>query len=629
MATRKSSIGANLVIDRRQFKAALDASKGDAVAFAKSLEAIKAPRSGVLAGEGVGGDNKWANLGGKVAVAKAALEGLGKIKDKLAEPEKVEMEFETALAGLAAVQDGAETLEQQMKALFELGEKPGLGFQQVMEASVGLQAVGQDAAKARDTMEQFGNAVALVGGGKQEFSEVMVSLRQILSTGSVDMTNLKEIASRIPQFLTIAQSLDRSSAPKFVEAAVEKLKQLPRAATTAQEALGNLDDAWKKKYIETSDGALVANVKARVERSIEQLKQGGAHTAAAKLAEWWGTVENAGAQALGGGGRVKLTDLYETAPAEIARRKRAKQEAEDAKKAAEEKAKAEKSAEGLAAQEELTRISNKQLEIEEARADGNEERLAQLEQELRMMTEGKEIMEKTGLEAEVVADHLQRRADHEKEIERLKSITDPHLAKEIKLREEYEKLKQSGQHEKAQSVYQQFADSDMEIARLRSRGKNKQADKLEADRAEKQRVEQLMKEGGMGEKEAKKMAAGERQIQEDADYLSRTGRRKIRGATNAGSYEGLDGYRQSDREMGMVDEWNFDKLDAMKTDKRYRPLKSELDRAAGKPAITPDKFSGMNIKQAEEMVELLRAIRAATEKNLPTVSEQLKPKTSA
>lgn len=599
MATRKSSIGASLVIDRRQFKAALDASKGDAVAFAKSLEAIKAPRSGVLAGEGVGG--KWADIGGKVTAAKAALEVVGKIKDKLAEPEKVEMEFETALAGLAAVQDGTETLAEQMKALFDLGEKPGLGFQQVMEASVGLQAVGQDAKKARDTMEEFGNAVALVGGGKQEFSEVMVSLRQILSTGSVDMTNLKEIASRIPQFLSIAQSLDRSSAPKFVEAAVEKLKQLPRAAVTAQEALSNLDDAWKKKYIETSDGAMVANVKARVQRSIQQLEMGGAHTAAAKLAEWWGTVENAASQMGGGGGRVKLTDLYETSQAEIARRKRAKQEADDAKKTADEKAKAEKAAEGLTAQEELTDISSKQLEIEEARAEGNEERLAQLEQELRTMTEGKEIMEKTGLAAEVVADHLQRRADHEKEIERLQNTA-------------------------GQGAFAATAKEDMEIARLRSRGKNKQADKMEADRAERQRVEQLMKEGGLSEKEAKKMAAGERQIQEDTDHLSRTGRRKIRGAVSERGFTGLDGYHQSDRLMGMVDEWNFDKLDAAKRDRRNRPLKSQLDREAGKPGITPDKFSGMTIKQADEMLEVLRAIRSATEGSRAPVAEKTQPR---
>jgi tape measure domain-containing protein len=464
-----------------------------------------------------------------------------------------------------------------------------------------LQAVGQDAKKARNTMEEFGNAVALVGGGKQEFSEVMVSLRQILSTGSVDMTNLKEIASRIPQFLSIAQSLDRSSAPKFVEAAVEKLKQLPRAAVTAQEALSNLDDAWKKKYIETSDGALVANVKARVQRSIQQLEMGGAHTAAAKLAEWWGTVENAASQMAGGGGRVKLTDLYETSQAEIARRNRAKQEAEDAKKTADEKALADKAAEGLTVQEELTGISSKQLEIEEARAEGNEERLAQLEQELRMMTEGKEIMEKTGLAAEVVADHLQRRADNEKEIERL-------------------------QNTGGQGAFAATAKEDMEIARLRSRGKNKQADKMEADRAERQRVEQLMKEGGLSEREAKKMASGERQISEDTDYLSRTGGRRIRGAVSDRRFTGLDDYHQSDRLMGMVDEWNFDKLDAAKRDRRNRPLKSQLDREAGKPSITPDKFSGMTIKQADEMLEVLRAIRSATEGSRAPVADKTQPR---
>lgn len=591
MATRKSSIGASLVIDRRQFKAALEASKGDAVAFAKSLEAIKTPRSGVFA-PGADSDSKWAALGGKMTVAKGVAEGVSKVFEKLGEPQKVEMEFETALAGLSAVQDGTETLAEQLKALSELGDKPGLGFQQVMEASVGLQAVGQNATEARKTMEQFGNAVALVGGGKQEFSEVMVSLRQILSTGSVDMTNLKEIASRIPQFLTIAESLDRSSAPKFVEAAVEKLKQLPRAATTAQEALGNLDDAWKKKYIETSDGALVANVKARVERSIEQLNKGGMHNAAAKIAEVWGGIE-----AAAGGGAVKLTDIYETPKAELERRKRAKQEAEEAKKAADAKAKADKDGKSLTELEEETRLSNLALEIEEARAEGDESKVESLEDQLRLLTEVKEIVEKTGLAEEVVAEHLKTRAQNLKEIERLQS--------------------QSGQGKFAADAKEQ-----MEIDRLRSRGKHKQADKLEKDRALKGRTEQLMKEGGLSEAEARKMAGEEQRIQEDTDYLARTGRKKMRGAVSDNRYGGIDDMKVSDRLMGMSDEWDFSALDAMKSDRRNRPLKSTLDREAGKPSIKPDATSGMSQKQADEMLEVLRAIRTATESNQPTVAQK-------
>jgi hypothetical protein len=75
----------------------------------------------------------------------------------------------------------------------------------------------------------------------------------------------------------------------------------------------------------------------------------------------------------------------------------------------------------------------------------------------------------------------------------------------------------------------------------------------------------------------------------------------------------------------MKDEWNFDKLDAMKADRRNRPLKSQLDREAGKPAIKPDATSGMTIKQADEMLVVLRAIRSAAEALKLPVAEMTKP----
>jgi hypothetical protein len=121
------------------------------------------------------------------------------------------------------------------------------------------------------------------------------------------------------------------------------------------------------------------------------------------------------------------------------------------------------------------------------------------------------------------------------------------------------------------------------------------------------------------------MAAGERQIQEDTDYLSRTGRKKIRGSVSDNRYRGLDDYHQSDAFMGMKDEWNFDKLDAIKADRRNRPLKSQLDRENGKPAIKPDATSGMTIKQADEMLVVLRAIRSAAEALKLPVAEMTKP----
>jgi hypothetical protein len=160
----------------------------------------------------------------------------------------------------------------------------------------------------------------------------------------------------------------------------------------------------------------------------------------------------------------------------------------------------------------------------------------------------------------------------------------------------------------------------LQIARLRARGKNKQADKLQGDKNEAARAAEFQA-AGIPEKEARRMAAQERRDKDDAQYLARTGHRKMRGATNAGSYAGLD----SMKSRGMSDEWNFDKLDAAKKDQR-RPLKSQLDREAGKPSITPDAFSGKSIAEADKLLPVLKAIQAAVEKSVPAAADKLKPR---
>jgi tape measure domain-containing protein len=415
----------------------------------------------------------------------------------------------------------------------------------------------------------MGNAIETSGGDAADLTAVAAALAKIQDKGELSAKALHAMGESMPFLRTIFKDIFGAETAADIEklglSSEELFEGIMRGLKRVQTNKGGVLDAASPEYL----------------ASMARLRAGRAGTGSNPLIPDLPERQVEAADPEGDAARIQALRARE------ANRKAA----EEAEK------KLKKQQEGLETLEAETAVSQKKLEIEEAIAEKDEERQETLEQELRMMTEGKEIMEKTGLAAEVVAEHLEKRAYHEKEIARLKT-------------------------EAGQTAYAATAKEDMEIARLRSRGKNKQADKLEADRAKKQRVEQLMKEGGLSEPDAKKMAAGERQIQEDTDYLSRTGRRRIRGAVSDNRFRGLDDYHQSDGLMGMKDEWNFDKLDAIKADRRNRPLKSELDREAGKPSITPDRFSGMSQKQADEMLEVLRAIRSATEHNQPTVAQK-------
>ena len=257
MAGRKSSIGAQLTLDKRGFKAALDGAKQDAGAFKAGLEQMKISK-GALAGEGfavgrwtelnsqlqvIGGGFRMATSGA-VGFAKSIFEG--------------ELSFEALLRGLASTSDGAETLREEIDALQELAKKPGLGFREVMEGSLALKGAGTNAKDARDSLEAFGNALTNAGKSKQDLKEVLLHLTAIISTGKKDADRVKEITTRIPAFMAMDQQVSFSEGPiKWLQGIIGKLRELPAAAESGQDALDNLQDAIDQKKLGISGGAAV------------------------------------------------------------------------------------------------------------------------------------------------------------------------------------------------------------------------------------------------------------------------------------------------------------------------------------------------------------------------------------
>lgn len=110
---------------------------------------------------------------------------------------KAAADMEKLELALSAVMGDAEMARAEMEKLRKVAEAPGLGFEQAVRGSARLQAVGLSADEARNTLSEFGNAVARSGGGAAELDGVTVALTQIASKGKVFAEEINQLNERV------------------------------------------------------------------------------------------------------------------------------------------------------------------------------------------------------------------------------------------------------------------------------------------------------------------------------------------------------------------------------------------------------------------------------------------------
>lgn len=192
------------------------------------------------------GSSLLGNLGGAISLYKAGQLAIGAFN--------VAVERESLVAGLAATSH--EDVNDQLERLRDLGRKPGLGTDQVIQGSTRLQAVGLSAQQAEGMLEQFGNALALVGKGKDDLDGVILAFTQIAAKGKVMSQEINQIAERVPQIRGLMQQAFGTadtetiqklglSATEFFDRITEAAKGLPRAMGTTSEQISNLGDEWR------------------------------------------------------------------------------------------------------------------------------------------------------------------------------------------------------------------------------------------------------------------------------------------------------------------------------------------------------------------------------------------------
>lgn len=175
------------------------------------------------------------------------------------------VQMESLEKGLAATMKSTTAAATELEKLKEVSKLPGLGLKEAVQGSIRLQTLGSTADESRRIMRELGNALAVVGGGKEDFSEVTRQLSQMAAAGKVTKENLDPITERIPQISAIIKD-------KFGAAALgDPAKTFEKMGISAQQFIGVVVSELEKGGRAGGD----------LKTSMENLRESAEQTAAA------------------------------------------------------------------------------------------------------------------------------------------------------------------------------------------------------------------------------------------------------------------------------------------------------------------------------------------------------------
>jgi tape measure domain-containing protein len=162
-------------------------------------------------------------------------------------------DIESLKNGLTAVTGSADETNKQFSRLTELAKLPGLGLKEVTKGSINLQVIGFSAEKAEKSIRAFGNAVATVGGGREQFERATYGLAQLANTDfplGEDLNIIKDSIPAVSRLLKEAFGSSRSdelakmgiSSAMVVDTIVNGLSKLPPVTGGINAAFENLKD---------------------------------------------------------------------------------------------------------------------------------------------------------------------------------------------------------------------------------------------------------------------------------------------------------------------------------------------------------------------------------------------------
>lgn len=173
-------------------------------------------------------------------------------------------QFERSAAALTAVTKDAKSVAQQLEDLREVAKLPGLGFEEAVQGSARLQAVGLSADEAARTLGAFGNAVARSGGGRVELEGALLALTQIASKGKISAEEINQLNERIFEIrpaLEAAFGTSNSeelqklgiSSEEFISKVTAELGKLDKVQGGLSNSFENLGDSIRTNLARVGD----------------------------------------------------------------------------------------------------------------------------------------------------------------------------------------------------------------------------------------------------------------------------------------------------------------------------------------------------------------------------------------
>jgi len=171
---------------------------------------------------------------------------------------KAAAEMDGLRRSLATVVGGTAEANRELDRLKEIAKLPGLGFREAVrgavQLNVALEGMNDRVELSNRLLTQFGNAIALTGGGAAELDRVILQLGQMAAAGRVLTADLRPIIQTAPAVATAlrrafgtidAQEIERMglSTEEFFNRLLQGLESLPRASRSARTSFEDLSDA--------------------------------------------------------------------------------------------------------------------------------------------------------------------------------------------------------------------------------------------------------------------------------------------------------------------------------------------------------------------------------------------------
>lgn len=175
---------------------------------------------------------------------------------------KAAADFEGLRRGLEAVTGSSAAASAQFERLRKVAELPGLGLEEAVKGATRLQAAGLSANIAERALKSFGNAIAIVGGGREELDGVTRALSQIAAKGKVSAEEINQLAERIPQVRVALKAAFGTASTEdiqklgistdaFFERLISQFEKLPSVSGGLKNSFENLRDKVREALANT------------------------------------------------------------------------------------------------------------------------------------------------------------------------------------------------------------------------------------------------------------------------------------------------------------------------------------------------------------------------------------------